>query len=44
MIDKGVKYIKTFQVTSMTRVGKRSNSVISVATVEDLKKTMKEFA
>ena len=42
MIDKGVKYIKTFQVTSMTRVGKRSNSVISVATVEDLKKTMKE--
>lgn len=42
MIDKGVKYIKTFQVTSMTRVGKRSNSVISVATVEELKKTMKE--
>ncbi len=34
--------MKTFQVTSMTRLGKRSNSVFSVATVEDLKKSMKE--
>ena len=34
--------MKTFQVTSMTRQGKTSNIVFSVASAEDLKKTMKE--
>jgi len=34
--------MKTFQVTSMTRQGKKSNSIFSVASDEDLKKTMKE--
>jgi len=34
--------MKTFQVTSMTRQGKKSNIVFSAASEEDLKKTMKE--
>lgn len=34
--------MKTFQVTSMTRQGKKSNGIFSVASDDDLKKTMKE--
>ncbi len=34
--------MKTFQVTSMTRLGKKSNNIFSFANDDDLKKMMKE--